>query len=361
MDALLSKPVEMFRGSGFSVKSDPMLVYFLSMLEVRTTWFEGVPTLEESQRKILGDVKDRISELLQSEEGTYTEDNAWSEAYFVERLVSLLEPVENLLPEIRRRLDEATTEQVITEPRLRAAFSVVEAHALDTSTTPPGVRAGQVCAVRGFLLDVLEEIHWTIQRKFRARPLQKTVIKRIVGVGICSFALLLLPYLVVYTEIYRAGDSRLPFAQWAWLPLYTALTAGLFGAFFSRLSYVQMNFENMTLGELKIAKEYSSIFLKGSVGMCGALVIFFFLQSNMVKGNLFPDFSHIGFSEEMVELRKYSDEEKTRTFMRLILPSADLALLVVWCFLAGFSERLVPSIISSTEEKIGAAAKGATK
>jgi hypothetical protein len=78
----------------------------------------------------------------------------------------------------------------------------------------------------------------------------------------------------------------------------------------------------------------------------------------MVQGNLFPVFGQIGFSEKMVGLREGG--EKT-TSLRLILPTAHLALLVVWCFVAGFSERLVPSIISSTEEKIGSAAKGAMK
>jgi hypothetical protein len=37
--------------------------------------------------------------------------------------------------------------------------------------------------------------------------------------------------------------------------------------------------------------------------------------------------------------------------MSFVVPSKDLALLTVWCFLAGFSESLVPSILSSTERQ----------
>ena len=44
-----------------------------------------------------------------------------------------------------------------------------------------------------------------------------------------------------------------------------------------------------------------------------------------------------------------------------ILPSQQLALLAIWCFLAGFSERLVPSILSSTEQQLSVAARGPAK
>jgi hypothetical protein len=46
---------------------------------------------------------------------------------------------------------------------------------------------------------------------------------------------------------------------------------------------------------------------------------------------------------------------------RLILPREALALLAVWCFLAGFSERLVPSILSSTEEQLDSAFRSKKK
>ena len=48
-----------------------------------------------------------------------------------------------------------------------------------------------------------------------------------------------------------------------------------------------------------------------------------------------------------------SADAATSLAMRLIFPNAQLALVVVWSFLAGFSERLVPSILKSTETTLG--------
>jgi len=42
--------------------------------------------------------------------------------------------------------------------------------------------------------------------------------------------------------------------------------------------------------------------------------------------------------------------------MTFVSPSKALALLTFWCFLAGFSEALVPSILSNAERQLGDAA-----
>jgi hypothetical protein len=38
--------------------------------------------------------------------------------------------------------------------------------------------------------------------------------------------------------------------------------------------------------------------------------------------------------------------------MAFVVPSRDLALLTVWCFVAGFSEALAPSILAGAERQL---------
>jgi hypothetical protein len=130
------------------------------------------------------------------------------------------------------------------------------------------------------------------------------------------------------------------------------LTAGLFGALFSRLLYLQSNWNVLSIGGLKDARDIWSIFLRGCVGMTGAVIVSFFLQSGIIAGGLFPDFSQIGMEEKLYPLVD-KDPNGTLNSLHIIYPSKSLALLVVWSFLAGFSERLVPSILQETENKIG--------
>lgn len=342
----------------YTVLDDTMLMNFLSTMDVRLKWLESQqPPASQADTELLEGIKQRIVKILQPPAAPFTADRAWNEAYSLERMLSLLEPASTLTGEIQRRLDEAAIEKVSAEPRLRAAFADAGKQALDSTKTPPEIRPAAIPALRMMLLDVLEEIHWTNQRKFLTRPIQKNATTKIVAVGLFSFLLVLAPYLLIF---FFSSYNSPAAATWTGLPMYSALSAGLFGAFFSRLLFMQTYASSMSLGELKNAREFVSIFLRGSVGMCGALIVFFFLQSGIVTSTLLPKFDQTGLSEFYVPYTTLS-ADKNPSSLHLILPSPNLALLIVWCFLAGFSERLVPSILSTTEGTLGNAANSTKK
>jgi len=116
-------------------------------------------------------------------------------------------------------------------------------------------------------------------------------------------------------------------------------------------------------------KMWSSLFLRGAVGICGAVVVFFFLRSGLVGGGLFPDFNLFGFDYNGYSAYiPHSPPNQTAAqmipnlrdpnTMYTIEPSQSLALLAMWSFIAGFSERLVPTILSKTEASFSDAASG---
>src|SRR4051812_28629272 len=108
--------------STYSPHADTMLMYFLGQLEVRIKWLKARTHLDQPQLELVEDVKAGIAQF-HDPQSKLTEDSAWTEAYRLERTLSLAEPLENLLAEINRRLDEAASDGVAAEPRLRAALT----------------------------------------------------------------------------------------------------------------------------------------------------------------------------------------------------------------------------------------------
>jgi hypothetical protein len=328
---------------------DPMLSYFLSLLDVR---FRRItPTITPGSDPVKDDTLKEISRVLAEFQTTFREpgheDDPWNQAYRLERLFVLIEPPDHLWLELKRRLAEAAEENVGSAARLASAAETLAPQVLDPKT-PQGLLPGGDAAVRSLLLEILEDTHWTIQRKFYSRPIRKKATARIVWFGMGAFSLFMLPYLALYYNLSRADPVYS--SSWAWLPIYSVATTGLFGALFSRLLYLQSNWDALTIGGLKDAREYASITLRGCVGMIGAVIVFFFLKSGVIGGGLFPDFSQIGI-EEFTFPDKLAAGQVPHSF-RLYYPSKAWALLVVWSFLAGFSERLVSSILRDTETTI---------
>lgn len=332
--------------------SDMMLTYFISMLGVRVKRLEPWIANDPVKLRILSETQAAVSSFDQRFHSKKQAIAAWCEAYRLERLLALVEPPENLISEIQRRLDEADEEKVPVITRLRTNYEALALLAVDKTQSPPALRGAGEGLLRSFLLDVLEELHWAIQRKYSLRPLQKEAAYKIVYVGLVAFVALLFPFAAVYWNI-NGNTTNLKFENYAWVPLYITVAGGLFGALFSRLLFLQTKWSVLTLGEIRDAQDFSSILLRGCVGMTGAVVVSFFLQSGILSGGIFPKYEEIGFRYLHYVIPAPSDLKSSDTIsFRLLYPNPALALLVVWSFLAGFSERLVPSILQSTEASI---------
>lgn len=331
-----------------TLADETMLPYMLSAIEVRAKLIKHLLPADAPQQETVNEVQRRIAtfERRCPSKGPNWRNIAWCEAYRLELLLALAEPVDKLVTELELRLDEADEEKVPSAARLRKSCEKTIALTNGDKGARLPIATEVAATLRSQLVNVIEETQWHLKKKYTARTIQRAATYRIMIAAVCSFFLFISPYAVIVFK-YLLEEEQFSIDNWVGLPLVTALTAGLFGAFFSRLLFIQSKWNTLSLDELKAARESSSIFLRGIVGMCGAAIVYFFLHSHIIGGELFPDFAQLGLSRSQLEVIGVSPE--------LIFPNRQLALLVVWSFLAGFSERLVPNILATTETTIGKA------
>ena len=120
-----------------------------------------------------------------------------------------------------------------------------------------------------------------------------------------------------------------------------ALVYGILGAFFSRLVSFQSRLQ--TYGFEALLHNFSGKFVavRCAVGMFGALIIFLLMRSGLLGGSMFVD-------QEDFALTKAGS---IQVFAKIL----------VWSFVAGWSERLVPETLERTESAANSAQKAGGK
>jgi hypothetical protein len=122
------------------------------------------------------------------------------------------------------------------------------------------------------------------------------------------------------------------------LDIFTAISSGALGASFSMLIGLQSRLEGSPLYILEAMQKKNYVFFRVFTGMGAGLIFFYFMQSGLLEGSIFPEW--------------YPINEATTVLVHN--GSKDLALLIIWCFLSGFSEKLLPSMLSKTEGQANA-------
>jgi hypothetical protein len=307
-------------------------------LTVRLRSIDESSLVSDSQRKIYATVAEMLKVLAKAG-GTAT-DLAWDEIYKAESLIALLYNGAQLRQEIASGLYELAKVNQAEANALRHEFEQQFGRPVDDRS--PGLDDS---ILRAFLLRVLETIHWNEKKKYLARPVRVQATNRILLCLLVSFGLLIIPYIYLIWDFKDSSVHKI----WSLFALYTALTAGLLGAFSSRLNGIQRQWADMCLDEVFLQREWSYTLLRAGVGVCGALVAYFFLRSGIAEGALFPKFQEIRI--ELIDVT--ADGAIPMAFG---MPSKSLSLLTFWCFLAGFSETLVARILKDSEQEFSNAA-----
>ena len=142
------------------------------------------------------------------------------------------------------------------------------------------------------------------------------------------FAPSIIPWLKEWLAIIETSEGR-------GMDVFTAITSGALGASFSMLIGLRSRLEGSSLYTLQAMQKKNYVFFRVMTGMGAGLILFYFLQSGLLTGSVFPSWKGIEGAKEVL----------------IHDGSISLALLIIWCFLSGFSEKLLPNILSKTEEQ----------
>ena len=304
--------------------SDLMYKTFLGLLSSRVDILEA----GQPDKSILTSLRARISEASISAID-------WDVGYQIERDILLAGSGPLLQQRASELLHLAELKLLPRAVQLRASFDAFFGSGAAAASTPSNQQ------VQDLALSILEELQWDARKKYLAIPLRRTAMHRVLWASLVSFSLFTLPYLAILLFPVFSLAHNLSSAG---MILWTVLTSGLMGAFFFRLIYTQGNIEQLTLEELESSMSWRSVFLRGAVGMLGALVMFFLLRSGLVEGRLVPVMDQLGLGSFFL-----SGKPEGSGYLEPAFPTKELALLVIWCLLAGYSERIVPEFLSSTE------------
>jgi len=118
---------------------------------------------------------------------------------------------------------------------------------------------------------------------------------------------------------------------------------GLVGGFVS----IQQRLKDVNDEELELlSRSWFQILLIPVYGGIFSLVLYLAFLSGIIDSPLFPHFSIPTFSNP-------PSTEDMRNLFATTYPSTgiDFGKLIFWCFVAGFSERFVPQIVSTAENR----------
>ena len=166
----------------------------------------------------------------------------------------------------------------------------------------------------------------------------KKILQSLTSASAVSVALLLVLVVILVVNIRVSGEDASGFIFRTYPGLIVALASGFFGATFSMLLQTQRRAAATSLDDLSSASSWRTLMVRSSVGLGGAAILYFFFESGLLEGSLWPKLEALAYQP--------LGNGGTR-----LVPNQDLCLLVIWCFLGGFSETLVPNILTRTEEK----------
>lgn len=267
----------------------------------------------------------RIAEILATDE----RDRRWLEAYQADLFLSQIRPRASLK-------DELTGALAGLKRGLRRDVTAYDEDVRAILTSDLSEDAGAQRA-RALLFRVLSERHWHASQRNLKRQIGLTYAGRLFWALVAAIGIFAATITLQY--LFGAWFDSL---GWSYTGFSLAGSAGFLGAVFSMMTSHSGSLYAASIEEAQLVARVRTIMFRVAIGGTAAIILYFVFESGVIAGMAFPDLEKLGFASISVE-------QGTTQALGKLVPNAELCKLMVWSFLAGFSEKLVPQLLGRAE------------
>lgn len=235
-------------------------------------------------------------------------------------------------------LDVALDSAFLTARKIGVPSFAVLTKSRETAQDDPGKQA--------LLAKLLRDTHNRYAERRSERAERARVAQRMTYLGFGLTAVIVGVFLVLGTGWFAVAVEKQPFTDLVKYNLIVTTFFGFLGAYLSRLIAFQNTAVTLSVDDLENGYSWHFLMVRLLVGGLSSVILYFVISGHLIGGELFPaptDGATGGFGDLWTT--------HPNALMPYEGPSANFAKLIVWCFIAGFSERFLPDSLSALEVK----------
>lgn len=263
--------------------------------------------------------------------GTPTSGRTWQKAYSAQQLLVMVLPSAFVQAELLKNYAEVCTKQPAKKPVYEEQIAALKAN-------------WDVDQARAVLIRMLNDNQWFASQKYQIRHMTTKYYVRLIYMFVMIAVAFFLTLAFLPTFLFWLKDSAQGGSPWGFAGFLYMLIAGFLGSSFSMLTSQRQAVRVRSIEAMAVLSGLPMIMLRLMVGAGAAAILYFFFEAGLVNGAVFPSLSDIGFSsikETAVPGRHWA-----------LVPNQNLSLMMIWGFLAGFSEKLVSTMLARVDKSL---------